>query len=121
MQPKDMKEPKIDSLAISMRRAALPLPYSNGSLNGASLKCATDGDTVRNFGIRCMARSPARPQGGGDRLKVKVYELRRRNFRARRHRLVCMDFHVVEGAPGARVARRRRQQARIGIAPMACF
>jgi hypothetical protein len=65
--------------------------------------------------------SPSQPQGGGDRLKDKVYELRRCNFRTRRHLWFGMDFHVVEGAPGARVARRQQQQARIGFVPMGNF
>lgn len=98
--------------------------------------------TVRTFGIRrnekiavhVTIRGPKAEEILERGLKVKEYELRRRNFSEtgnfgfgiQEHidlgarydpgiGIFGMDFYVVMGRPGARVARRRQQKARIGF------
>jgi len=97
--------------------------------------------TVRTFGIRrnekiavhVTIRGPKAEEILERGLKVKEYELRRRNFSAMGHfgfgitehidlgarydpniGIFGMDFYVVMGRPGARVGRRRVKQGRIG-------
>ena len=98
--------------------------------------------TVRTFGIRrnekiavhVTIRGPKAEEILERGLKVKEYELRRKNFSEtgnfgfgiQEHidlgarydpgiGIFGMDFYVVMGRPGARVARRRQQRARIGF------
>lgn len=97
--------------------------------------------TVRTFGIRrnekiavhVTIRGPKAEEILERGLKVKEYELRRRNFSEtgnfgfgiQEHidlgarydpgiGIFGMDFYVVMGRPGNRVARRKRKTARIG-------
>jgi len=97
--------------------------------------------TVRSFGIRrnekiavhVTIRGPKAEEILERGLKVKEYELRKRNFSEtgnfgfgiQEHidlglkydpaiGIFGMDFYVVMGRPGARVARRKRAKARIG-------
>lgn len=98
--------------------------------------------TVRTFGIRrnekiavhVTIRGPKAEEILERGLKVKEYELRRRNFSEtgnfgfgiQEHidlgarydpgiGIFGMDFYVVMGRPGARVARRKQKKARIGF------
>jgi large subunit ribosomal protein L11e len=98
--------------------------------------------TVRTFGIRrnekiavhVTIRGPKAEEILERGLKVKEYELRRKNFSEtgnfgfgiQEHidlgarydpgiGIFGMDFYVVMGRPGARVARRRQQRTRIGF------
>jgi len=98
--------------------------------------------TVRTFGIRrnekiavhVTIRGPKAEEILERGLKVKEYELRRKNFSEtgnfgfgiQEHidlgarydpgiGIFGMDFYVVMGRPGARVARRRQQKARVGF------
>ena len=98
--------------------------------------------TVRTFGIRrnekiavhVTIRGPKAEEILERGLKVKEYELRRKNFSdtgnfgfgIQEHidlgarydpgiGIFGMDFYVVMGRPGARVARRRQQKTRIGF------
>lgn len=98
--------------------------------------------TVRHFGIRrnekiavhVTIRGPKAEEILERGLKVKEYELRRKNFSEtgnfgfgiQEHidlgarydpsiGIFGMDFYIVMGRPGARVARRRQQKARIGF------
>ncbi|KAF8517963.1 ribosomal protein L5 domain-containing protein [Hysterangium stoloniferum] len=98
--------------------------------------------TVRTFGIRrnekiavhVTIRGPKAEEILERGLKVKEYELRRRNFSEtgnfgfgiQEHidlgarydpsiGIFGMDFYVVMGRPGARVARRKAKKARIGF------
>jgi large subunit ribosomal protein L11e len=98
--------------------------------------------TVRHFGIRrnekiavhVTIRGPKAEEILERGLKVKEYELRRKNFSEtgnfgfgiQEHidlgarydptiGIFGMDFYVVMGRPGARVARRKQQKARIGF------
>ncbi|KAL0954009.1 hypothetical protein HGRIS_005165 [Hohenbuehelia grisea] len=98
--------------------------------------------TVRTFGIRrnekiavhVTIRGPKAEEILERGLKVKEYELRRKNFSEtgnfgfgiQEHidlgarydpgiGIFGMDFYVVMGRPGARVARRKQQKARIGF------
>jgi large subunit ribosomal protein L11e len=98
--------------------------------------------TVRTFGIRrnekiavhVTIRGPKAEEILERGLKVKEYELRRKNFSdtgnfgfgIQEHidlgarydpgiGIFGMDFFVVMGRPGARVARRRQQRTRIGF------
>jgi len=97
--------------------------------------------TVRTFGIRrnekiavhVTIRGPKAEEILERGLKVKEYELRRRNFSEMGHfgfgitehidlgarydpniGIFGMDFYVVMGRPGARVGRRRVKKGRIG-------
>ena len=98
--------------------------------------------TVRTFGIRrnekiavhVTIRGPKAEEILERGLKVKEYELRRRNFSEmgnfgfgiQEHidlgarydpqiGIFGMDFYVVMGRPGARIARRKAKKARIGF------
>jgi len=98
--------------------------------------------TVRHFGIRrnekiavhVTIRGPKAEEILERGLKVKEYELRRKNFSEtgnfgfgiQEHidlgarydpsiGIFGMDFYVVMGRPGARVARRKQKKARIGF------
>ncbi|KAF7969397.1 hypothetical protein HWV62_27454 [Athelia sp. TMB] len=98
--------------------------------------------TVRTFGIRrnekiavhVTIRGPKAEEILERGLKVKEYELRKRNFSetgnfgfgVQEHidlgarydpgiGIFGMDFYVVMGRPGARVARRKQKKARIGF------
>lgn len=98
--------------------------------------------TVRTFGIRrnekiavhVTIRGPKAEEILERGLKVKEYELRRKNFSEtgnfgfgiQEHidlgarydpgiGIFGMDFYVVMGRPGARVARRKQKKARIGF------
>ncbi|KAF8519684.1 ribosomal protein L5 domain-containing protein [Gautieria morchelliformis] len=98
--------------------------------------------TVRTFGIRrnekiavhVTIRGPKAEEILERGLKVKEYELRRRNFSEtgnfgfgiQEHidlgarydpgiGIFGMDFYVVMGRPGARVARRKAKKARVGF------
>lgn len=98
--------------------------------------------TVRTFGIRrnekiavhVTIRGPKAEEILERGLKVKEYELRRRNFSetgnfgfgVQEHidlgarydpgiGIFGMDFYVVMGRPGARVAKRKQRQSRIGF------
>lgn len=98
--------------------------------------------TVRTFGIRrnekiavhVTIRGPKAEEILERGLKVKEYELRRKNFSdtgnfgfgIQEHidlgarydpgiGIFGMDFYVVMGRPGARVARRRQQRTRVGF------
>jgi large subunit ribosomal protein L11e len=98
--------------------------------------------TVRTFGIRrnekiavhVTIRGPKAEEILERGLKVKEYELRRRNFSEtgnfgfgiQEHidlgarydptiGIFGMDFYVVMGRPGTRVARRKQKKARIGF------
>jgi large subunit ribosomal protein L11e len=98
--------------------------------------------TVRTFGIRrnekiavhVTIRGPKAEEILERGLKVKEYELRRKNFSEtgnfgfgiQEHidlgarydptiGIFGMDFYVVMGRPGARVARRKQQKSRIGF------
>jgi len=97
--------------------------------------------TVRTFGIRrnekiavhVTVRGPKAEEILERGLKVKEYELRKRNFSETGNfgfgisehidlgikydpgiGIYGMDFYVIMGRPGERVSRRRRAQARIG-------
>merc|ERR1712189_133917 len=97
--------------------------------------------TVRSFGIRrnkkiavhCTVRGPKAEEILEKGLKVREYELKKGNFSAtgnfgfgiQEHidlgikydpsiGIYGMDFYVVLGRPGARVARRRRCKSRVG-------
>ncbi|KAJ1657133.1 60S ribosomal protein L11 [Dispira simplex] len=99
--------------------------------------------TVRTFGIRrnekiavhCTVRGPKAEEILERGLKVKEYELRSRNFSdtgnfgfgIQEHidlgikydptiGIYGMDFYVVMGRPGFRVARRKRCRAKVGFA-----
>ncbi|KAI9591398.1 ribosomal protein L5 domain-containing protein [Syncephalis fuscata] len=98
--------------------------------------------TVRTFGIRrnekiavhCTVRGPKAEEILERGLKVKEYELRRRNFSdtgnfgfgVQEHidlgikydpsiGIYGMDFFVVMGRPGFRVSRRKHQTSRVGF------
>ena len=98
--------------------------------------------TVRHFGIRrnekiavhVTIRGPKAEEILERGLKVKEYELRRKNFSEtgnfgfgiQEHidlgarydptiGIFGMDFYVVMGRPGARIARRKQRKARIGF------
>lgn len=98
--------------------------------------------TVRHFGIRrnekiavhVTIRGPKAEEILERGLKVKEYELRRKNFSEtgnfgfgiQEHidlgarydpsiGIFGMDFYIVMGRPGARVARRKQKKARIGF------
>merc|ERR1712080_178656 len=99
------------------------------------------GYTVRSFGIRrnekiavhCTVRGAKAEEILERGFKVKEYELRRENFSSNGNfgfgiqehidlgikydpsiGIYGMDFYVVLGRPGARVARRRRCKSRVG-------
>ena len=98
--------------------------------------------TVRTFGIRrnekiavhCTVRGPKAEEILDRGLKVKEYELKRSNFSAtgnfgfgiQEHidlgikydpsiGIYGMDFYVVMGRPGFRVARRKQQSSKVGF------
>jgi len=98
--------------------------------------------TVRTFGIRrnekiavhCTVRGPKAEEILDRGLKVKEYELKRSNFSStgnfgfgiQEHidlgikydpsiGIYGMDFYVVMGRPGFRVARRKQQSAKVGF------
>jgi len=98
--------------------------------------------TVRTFGIRrnekiavhVTIRGPKAEEILERGLKVKEYELRRRNFSEMGHfgfgitehidlgarydpniGIFGMDFYIVMGRPGARVGRRRIKKGRMGL------
>lgn len=159
-----MKEPKIDKLVISASSCTrlsirIHLPTADISvgesgdrltraskvleqLTGQTPVTSKARYTVRTFGIRrnekiavhVTIRGPKAEEILERGLKVKEYELRRRNFSEtgnfgfgiQEHidlgarydpgiGIFGMDFFVVMGRPGARVARRRQQKARIGF------
>lgn len=158
-----MKELKIDKLVISesppatcWTRADLGTDISVGEsgdrltraskvleqLTGQTPVTSKARYTVRTFGIRrnekiavhVTIRGPKAEEILERGLKVKEYELRRRNFSEtgnfgfgiQEHidlgarydpaiGIFGMDFYVVMGRPGARVARRRKRVATIGF------
>ena len=159
-----MKEPRIEKLVISAFHALYDLISSTHifpdisvgesgdrltraskvleQLTGQTPVTSKARYTVRTFGIRrnekiavhVTIRGPKAEEILERGLKVKEYELRRKNFSEtgnfgfgiQEHidlgarydpgiGIFGMDFYVVMGRPGARVARRRQQRTRIGF------
>ncbi|KAJ7251376.1 hypothetical protein C8J57DRAFT_1723235 [Mycena rebaudengoi] len=102
MQPKDMKEPKIDTLVIEMGKSSGRFTCAPSS----ATPCATSASGAWRDRVHVPIHSP-KAEEIDSRLRCASCA----DVISTRVGIFGMDFHVVEGAPSARGGGRRRALA----------